>query len=103
MEKSSIFHKPKGFHDFKEELIKRTTPEIYEKLMPSWQKARKSILVNDQWPTIINELKQNHSVYGLTSTNTGANEILESFEKWRIDEFHSKGIISVKQQNNELF
>lgn len=75
--------------------IKRERDRIpnVEMILSHWRLQRKSILVFDEWPQLINTLKKSYGVYALTKLETGKVGAIPSMEKWRYEELKEKGII----------
>jgi hypothetical protein len=65
----------------------------FEIILSHWRLQRKSILVSDEWPELINNLKIKHAVYALTKMETGPIGAIPSMEEWRYKELSQKGII----------
>jgi hypothetical protein len=74
--------------------LKRDREKIknFEDILSHWRLQRKTILISEQWPDLINTLKATHSVYALTKMETGSIGAIPSMEKWRYDELKEKGI-----------
>lgn len=75
------------------DLIKQN-PQTYpnfKDIVSKWRAARKTMLVDSQWPAIIKEMKKTHPVYALTKMDIGQFGVIESMEKWRHDELKSFG------------
>ncbi len=64
----------------------------YEKIISNWRIQRKVILIDSDWPEILNELKNTYKVFGLTKIDTGKFGNIESMEQWRYEELKSLGI-----------
>lgn len=64
----------------------------FEAILSHWRLQRKTILVCQEWPQLINTLKQKHPVYALTKMETGPIGDIPSMEKWRYEELVGKGI-----------
>ena len=80
----------------------------FEGILSRWRLQRKAMLVDQDWPKVIEELKQSYSVYGLTKVHTGHFGHIESMETWRYEELSSLGLEftahpdrSVSEQNNQ--
>lgn len=88
-------------HHFRSEPHKRLIDNIkknkhlydnYETIVSNWRLQRKVMLVDEQWPNIINQLKETHKVYGLTKMDTGKFGNIASMESWRYNELKSLNI-----------
>lgn len=64
----------------------------YEEIVSNWRIQRKAMLIDQNWPMVLNELKNTYKVFGLTKVNTGRFGNIESMEKWRYEELKSLGI-----------
>jgi len=68
------------------------TTANFETILSQWRLNRKSILVNDAWPSLINTLKKSYATYALTKMETGSLGDIPSMEQWRYGELMEKGI-----------
>jgi hypothetical protein len=64
----------------------------YQEIVSNWRLQRKVMLIDNDWPLILEMLKAKHKVYGLTKMDTGKFGNIESMEKWRYQELRSLGI-----------
>lgn len=64
----------------------------YEEIISNWRLQRKAILIDPNWPQILNDLKNKYTVFALTKVNTGKFGNIESMEEWRYQELRSLGI-----------
>jgi len=64
----------------------------YEKIISNWRLARKVMLVDENWPNVMNMLKKNYAVYGLTKMDTGTFGSIPSMEEWRYNELARLGL-----------
>lgn len=64
----------------------------YEKIVSQWRLQRQVQLLDKQWPHILESLKKNHYVFGLTKMDTGTFGVIESIERWRAGELAQFGI-----------
>lgn len=64
----------------------------YELIISHWRLQRKIQLVDPLWPELIEKLKENHRVFGLTKMDTGKFGIIPSMESWRHEELQQLGI-----------
>lgn len=64
----------------------------FEIILSHWRLQRKTILVSEEWPALINTLKNTYPVYGLTKMETGSIGAIPSMEEWRYGELREKGI-----------
>lgn len=74
--------------------IKRNK-ELYphsEIIVSNWRLQRKIQLVDPLWPALIQDLKKDHSVFGLTKMDTGHYGVIPSMESWRYEELKKLGI-----------
>ena len=72
----------------KKELIKN-----YEQIISNWRVSRKVMLLDENWPCVIENLKKKMNIFALTKMNTGKFGCIDSMEKWRYNELKSLGII----------
>ena len=63
----------------------------FKEIVSKWRAARKTMLVDEDWSQIINEMKKTHPVYALTKMDTGKFGVIESMEEWRHNELKSFG------------
>ena len=82
----------------------------YEQILSNWRLQRDVMLINENWPEVLSNLKDKFTVYGLTKMDVGKFGNIESMEKWRYLELKSMGIeftnnnqISSNIVNNSLF
>ena len=61
-------------------------------IVSNWRLQRKVMLVDENWPLLLAQLKEKFSVYGLTKISIGEFGNIESMEKWRYQELKSLGI-----------
>ncbi len=71
----------------------------YETIVSNWRLQRKVMLIDKQWPNIINKLKETHRVYGLTKMDTGKFGNIASMENWR---YHELKGLNIEFSHNEL-
>jgi hypothetical protein len=92
--KSVVFHAQSTYKDLIEDLkFKTPKTETSELLISRWRLQRKSMLIFNEWPSIIDELKQKGlHVYGLTKMDTGQFGDIASMEEWRYNELHNHGV-----------
>jgi len=64
----------------------------FEEILSHWRLQRKTILVSQDWPDLINTLKATYPVYALTKMETGPIGDIPSMEKWRYEELKGKEI-----------
>lgn len=64
----------------------------YEEIVSNWRAQRKSVLIDADWPGVLNSLKHGFRIYGLTKVNTGKFGNIKSMEDWRYNELKSHGI-----------
>ena len=64
----------------------------FKEILSNWRLQRSVMLVDNEWPKIINLLKKPYPVYGLTKINTGKFGNIKSVEEWRHQELLSLGI-----------
>jgi hypothetical protein len=64
----------------------------YQEIVSNWRLQRKVMLLDKQWPTILNQLKEKFAVYGLTKLDTGKFGNISSMEEWRYEELKGLGI-----------
>lgn len=93
--RANIFrYKNNEHYPFIDELKKNKAqiPNFIE-LLSHWRLKRKSILVHENWPNVIQELKKKMHVFGLTQMETGSFGHIPSMEEWRYHELQEKEII----------
>ncbi|WP_347938644.1 DUF2608 domain-containing protein [Rickettsia oklahomensis] len=64
----------------------------YEEIVSNWRLQRKVILIDEEWVEVLNNLKENYPVYGLTQMNTGEFGNILSMQDWRYKELKEFGI-----------
>lgn len=73
----------------------KANPEKYphfEDIVSNWRMQRKAMLIDKEWPQVLEDLRQKHQVFGLTKVNTGHFGVIESMEEWRYQELSSLGL-----------
>lgn len=86
----SIHHMDKHLIDeFKEEYRNH---KDYELVLGNWRLQRKAMLVDKEWPNVINHLKSRYVMYGITKMNGGKCGNIQSVEEWRFDDLAKLGI-----------
>ena len=73
----------------------------FETILSHWRLQRKTMLVSEEWPHLLNELKQRNPVYALTQMETGTLEEIPSMEEWRHEELTRKGIVFTPSFNGK--
>lgn len=74
--------------------LKKTAPPNLAEIVSTWRLSRKTMLVEQEWPTILEMLKKKGvTVIALTSMHTGTFGKISSMEHWRANELKSLGII----------
>jgi hypothetical protein len=91
--KSKVFHWASP-HRFLIDDLKKNRDKIpnFEEILSHWRLQRETMLVSEEWPKLINTLKEKHPVYALTKMETGPIGAIPSMEQWRYDELTHKGI-----------
>jgi hypothetical protein len=64
----------------------------FEEIISHWRLTRKTMLISEDWPALIQDLKKRSKVYALTKMESGALGKIPSMEKWRHEELKRKGI-----------
>lgn len=64
----------------------------YQDIISNWRLRRKVVLLDDHWPTLTNQLKERHFIYGLTKMDVGKFGLIPSIEEWRYKELESLGV-----------
>ncbi len=64
----------------------------FNDIISHWRLTRKTMLISEEWPDVIQRLQKDRKVYGLTKMETGAIGAIASMEMWRYEELKSKGI-----------
>ena len=64
----------------------------YEKIISTWRLNRQILLVDKNWPKIINNLKNSVKIYGLSKMDTGNFGLINSMQEWRYNELLKLGI-----------
>jgi hypothetical protein len=62
------------------------------KIISQWRLQRKTVLMDPDWPMVIEALKKNHLVYGLTKMEVGCFGDIDSMEQWRYQELRFLGL-----------
>jgi hypothetical protein len=82
----------------------------YEEIISNWRLQRSVILVDETWPEIIEALKLQHKVYGLTKMDSGTIGNIPCMEEWRYNELKKLGIefsdsdvADVQYRNTSIF
>lgn len=65
----------------------------YETMVSNWRLQRKVMLVDPQWPEVLEALKKKHAVYALTKMDTGRFGAIESMEIWRYQELKALSVV----------
>lgn len=55
----------------------------YEEIISNWRLQRKIMLIDNDWPQLLSQLKQHTAVYGLTKMDIGKIGNIPSMEEWR--------------------
>lgn len=63
-----------------------------EVIISNWRLQRKLMLIDNDWPDVINILKQSYPVYGLTEVESGKYGNIPSMEEWRFGELQKLDI-----------
>jgi len=91
--KSKFFHVLSPYRFLIDDLKRdREKYKNFEEILSHWRLQRKTILVSEDWPNLINTLKATYPVYALTKMETGPIGAIPSMEKWRYEELKGKGI-----------
>lgn len=61
----------------------------YHEIVSNWRLQRKIMLLDKDWPNVINHLKLQFPVYALTKMDSGKFGNIESMEQWRYKELKS--------------
>jgi len=90
---SKVFRSKSPFRTIIDQIKKQgdKIPNV-ETILSHWRLQRKVTLVSEKWPSFIERLKKNYSVYALTKLETGKVGAIPSMEKWRYEELKEKGI-----------
>jgi hypothetical protein len=64
----------------------------HDEIVSNWRLQRKAMLIDENWPLLVTQLKEKFAVYGLTKMDIGKFGNIESMEKWRYEELKSLGI-----------
>jgi len=64
----------------------------YVEIVSNWRLQRKVMLVDPQWPAVIEGLKKHRPIYALTKMDSGVFGNIESMEEWRFKEVASLGV-----------
>ena len=70
-------------------------------ILCAWRLNRHIMLIGEDWPHLIDDLKASYPVYGLTRMNPGRAGSMESAEKWRESELRGLGIVFTQNKNAE--
>ena len=69
----------------------------YKEILSNWRKQRKIILLDEQWPEVIQKLKDNFLVYALTKIDIGEFGNISSMEDWRYNELKGLDVVFSQQ------
>ncbi len=61
----------------------------YHEIVSNWRLQRKIMLLDENWPIVINQLKTRFPIYALTKMDSGKFGNIESIEQWRYNELKS--------------
>lgn len=87
-----MFRPSSPFCTFIDKLKKDAPPNLAE-TVSSWRLSRKIMLVEQEWPTIFEMLKNKGvTVIALTAMHTGTFGKISSMEHWRVNELKSIGL-----------
>jgi hypothetical protein len=64
----------------------------FEEILSCFRLQRKSMLLDNAWPKVLESLKKRYSVHALTQMGTGQFGKISSMETWRYEELKSLGI-----------
>lgn len=64
----------------------------YMDILSNWRTQRVSMLLDEAWPEVLCDLKNDYTVYALTKMDTGPFGSIDSMEQWRYDELKSLGV-----------
>jgi len=64
----------------------------FQEIVSNWRLQRKVMLLDDEWPRVLESLKEKFPVYGLTKMDAGTFGSIPSMEEWRYSELKSLGI-----------
>lgn len=73
----------------------------YVQMIGHWRLQRNVALTDVNWPVMIEEIKKESEVYGLTRVETGEFGPIPSMEKWRINELYHLDIIFSENKDME--
>jgi len=91
--KSKVFHWASPYRFLIDDLKKnRDKIPNFEEILSHWRLQRETMLVSEEWPKLMNTLKEKYPVYALTKMETGSIGAIPSMEQWRYDELTHKGI-----------
>ncbi len=73
--------------------VKKEAPHNLAQIVSTWRLSRKTMLVEQEWPTILDSLKDRGiTVLALTQMHTGTFGKISSMEHWRAEELKSLGV-----------
>lgn len=73
--------------------IKKSASQDVEKIVSTWRLNRRTMLVEEEWPAILDDLKERGViVIALTQMDSGTFGDISSMEKWRANELKGLGI-----------
>ena len=72
----------------------------YQEIVSNWRLQRKVMLLDENWPAMLKQLREKFSVYAITKMDTGRFGNIPSMEQWRYEELRDLGIEFSK--NNEI-
>ncbi len=65
----------------------------FDMILSQWRLTRRIMLLDPEWPAVLEALQAQFQVYGLTKVDTGAFGLIASMEEWRYQELKSLGLI----------
>ena len=80
--------------------IKKSILDVtrYGQVIGQWRLQRSISLTDSNWPKILEEIKKESEIYGLTKVETGSFGPIPSMEQWRIDELSN---LDIRFSHNE--
>lgn len=90
--KSITFRKPPFNQIIDRIKVNKSDYDNFEEIVSNWRLQRKVMLIDEEWSNLINNLKENYQIYGLTQMNAGQFGNIPSMQEWRYNELKELGI-----------
>ncbi len=99
---SNAFRSTSPYREMIDDIKKNmdSTPS-FDLVLSNWRLQRQTLLVSPKWPSLIEKIRQQYTVYALTKMQGGSIGNIPSMENWRYQELASKGIHFTPLWNNQ--